>query len=130
MRAPGKNPRPGGRETRAGEREAGHRRGQQESRLEPSSEHQGRAGSAPRAKCRVGPGLAKPLLLQPSLPLPAAAPTAHGSSQGPARRGGPRAPRPVLGGSEAQRGRPELRGPQVYGCPQRPLAATAARVSG
>ena len=52
-------------ETWAGEQEAGHRRGireeQQESRVAPISEHRGQTGSAPRAKCTAGPGLAKPL---------------------------------------------------------------------
>ena len=84
MRTPGKNPGAGGvgRLGRASRRlatgeGAGHRRGireeQQESRVAPISEHKGQAGSAPRAECTAGPGLAKPLF-----PAALALPACHG----------------------------------------------------
>lgn len=43
---------------------------------------------APRAKCTVGPGLAKPVFPAALASLPSPAPAVHRSLQGSARRGG------------------------------------------
>lgn len=144
VRTPGKNPAggEGGRLGRASGRPAtgeGSRRNSRRAGWHQAQSTRGRWAQPPEQSAQPALGWPRCCFLQRSLSLPAAAPTVHRSPQGPAHRGGPGAPRPVLGGSQAQRGRPEFgvggrwgavaEGWRVYGCPQQPLTAAAPGVS-
>lgn len=128
VRTPGKNPGAGGvgRLGRASRRPAtgeGSGRNSRRAGWHRSQSTRGRQAQPPEQSAPPVLGWPSRCFLQPSLSLPAMAATVHRSPQGPARRGGPGAPRPVLGGSQAQRGRPEFgAGRRGLGGPGRTVA--------
>ena len=128
VRTPGKNPGAGGvgRLGRASRRPAtgeGSGRNSRRAGWHQSQSTGGRQAQPPEQSAPPVLGWPSRCFLQPSLSLPATAATVHRSPQGPARRGGPGAPRPVLGGSQAQRGRPEFgAGRRGLGGPGRTVA--------